>query len=105
MPQYPKPQPAKEPVFVGGNPPTIATAETIHEISQDYATIGGNPRKEQVQRVKKVYEHLELAQMYLEQMGAVYEEFKNDNHSAYCQAVWTNLEMMKEAMKTFAGHM
>jgi len=86
-------------------PPTVATAENLHEVTKEYATIGKNPRKEQVTRLKKAIKQLELAQEELARMGAVYMEYDNEKHSDYCQGLYIAIEGVKAGMTTFLTHM
>jgi hypothetical protein len=87
------------------NPPECATPDNIQEVSKEYATFGNNPRKEQVKRLKKAINHLELAQEEMARMGAVYMEFDNERHSEYCQGLYIALEGVKSGMTTFLSHM
>ena len=88
-----------------GAPYECATPENIQEVSKEYATFGDNPRKEQVKRLKKAINHLELAQEELARMGAVYMEFGNDKHSEFCQGLYIAVEGVKSGMSTFLSHM
>lgn len=74
-------------------------------ISQDFATYGGNPRSEQVKRIKQVITHLETSQELLARMGAIYLEFKNQEHSDYCGALYAAIETILEGTKSFKINM
>ena len=85
--------------------PIEITAQEHAIISQEHATFGENPRAEQVKRIKQVITHLETAQELLARMGSIYIEFKNQEHSDYCGALFAGLEAISEGAKTFKASM
>lgn len=85
--------------------PIETTAQEHAILSQEHATFGDNPRAEQVKRIKQVITHIETAQELLARMGSVYLEFKNQEHSDYCGALFAALEAVSEGAKTFKASM
>lgn len=84
----------------------IETTPQEHAImSQEFATFGANPRAEQLKRMKQLIVHLETAQELVARMGAVYLEFKNQEHSDYCGALFAGLEALLDGAKTFKASM
>ena len=73
------------------------------KITQEFATFGANPRKEQVNRRKKAINNLELAQTEIARMGAIYVEFGEEKHSEYLANVYSIVEMAKVVLREFAG--
>jgi hypothetical protein len=88
------------------DPPGFGVGLTPQEhaiVTQEYATYGANPRKEQVTRRKKAVNHLELAQEEISRMGAIYVEFGESAHSEYLISIYSMMEMVKTLLKEFAG--
>ena len=81
--------------------PTEFNAQEHAIMSQEHATYGENPRAEQVKRMKQVINHLETAQELLARMGSIYLEFKNQEHSDYCGALFAGIEAVLEGANTF----
>lgn len=67
--------------------------------------VGKNPHKEQIIRLKKCIEHLEKSQIYIQEMGVIYMEFNNTEHSEYCMALYQSIETVKEAVCVFTQDM
>lgn len=67
--------------------------------------VGKNPHKDQIIRLKKCIEHLEKAQIYIQEMGVIYMEFNNMEHSEYCMALYQSVETIKEAVRVFTQDM
>lgn len=74
--------------------------------TEDYGVkVGKNPHKEQIVRLKKCIEHLEKSQIFIQEMGVIYMEFNNIEHSEYCMALYQSIETIKEAVRVFTKDM
>ena len=96
-----RPEPAS--AFPPDQHPEGMTPAEHAEVTQEYATYGKNPRKELVGKRKKAIAQLELCQESIARMGAVYEQFNEQEHSDYLQQVYNLLETARMFLKEFAG--
>lgn len=75
------------------------------ELCKTNVTYGGNPRKEQVRRLKQAVKHIQDASELFARMGVVYTEFGNEEHSDYCACIFASLSSIEEASKNFLENM
>lgn len=75
------------------------------QLCKTNVTIGSNPRKEQVRRLKQAVKHIQDAGELFARMGVVYTEYNNEAHSDYCACLFASLSAIEEAAKNFLENM
>ena len=68
------------------------------------ATYGDDPRRELIKRREKIIGHLDSAMRLLAESGCIYEQFHCQAHSDYCAALFSSINIVKQAAQVFASH-